>query len=165
MRVWRRATTIVVALLAVGFATVLLVALSGRFGRIEPLGSVLPTASTTVVVTYEVPPPTPPAPPTPPPPDFTPPAPIISTATVYTITSTIDMSPTLPADQKGELIVRRSDGTYYRILTMPGSRMSDLPLQPGDVVVVFGSPMAIVGKHPEAPTPTAIATPTAEAQP
>jgi hypothetical protein len=92
--------------------------------------------------------------PTPWPPGYIPPPPVITTATVYSISGVIDMSPALPADQKGEAIVRRVDGTYIKILVPPDLTEGTLPLQPGDVVMHIDSPASSFGKY--APLPTAV---------
>ncbi|MCL4506030.1 MAG: hypothetical protein M1434_01655 [Chloroflexi bacterium] len=133
--------------------------------RIDPIASTIQTPTSSVVATKtsvafpEFP--------TPLPPDFIPPPPIISTATVYSITSVIDMSPTLSSDQKGETIIRRADGTYVKILTSPGMLATELPLHPGDVVVDISSPLTIVGKYPPllSPLNSPLLTPTGAVEP
>jgi hypothetical protein len=96
--------------------------------------------------------------PTPLPQDFVPPPPVISTVTVYTIEATIDLSPTLPVEQKSEIIVSRIDGTYIKYLIPPDFSIDDIPLQQGDVVVQVSSPQANFGKNPFSASPTVIST-------
>ena len=96
--------------------------------------------------------------PSPLPQNFVPPSPVISTATVYIIQATVDLSPTLPLEQKSEIIVSRIDGTYIKYLAPPDFSIDDIPLQQGDVVVQVSSPPANFGKNPLPASPTAIST-------
>lgn len=95
------------------------------------------------------------SPPTSLPLSFTPQPPIISTATIYEITNTLDLSPTLPLEQKSEIVVLLQDGSYVMLLVPPNFRVSDLPLQEGDVIVQISSPTADFGKNPFPPIATA----------
>jgi hypothetical protein len=94
-------------------------------------------------------------PPTPWPVDFTPFAPITATATIYEISNVVDMDPTIPAEDKGEVVIRKANGTYIKILAIPNLPMSKLPLELGDVVIQISSPSSLVGGHPSAPVVTA----------
>ena len=143
-----RSAPIVVVLLAGCLVLVFVIALTGRPGGGNTPGA-LDSALSTATKIVVVPPPTP----TPWLPDFTPPPPIISTATILNITNTIDLSPTLPVDQKVVLVVRRADGTYIRLLVSPSLSPSQVPLQPGDEVVQVSSPAASFGKYAPMPTP------------
>lgn len=110
----------------------------------------LPVTTATPVGTSPGPiPPTP----TPHPPGFVPPSPVVSTVTIYIIRATIDLSPTLPIEQKSEIIVRRAEGAYDKYLAPPNMSMNDLPLEEGDVIVQISSPLANFGQYPgKAPT-------------
>jgi hypothetical protein len=96
--------------------------------------------------------------PTPQPSGFVPPSPVISTVTIYAIRATYDLSPTLPLEQKSEIIVRRADGSYDKYLAPPELLIADLPLEEGDAIVQISSPPANFGKHPEAAPTAAIGT-------
>lgn len=96
--------------------------------------------------------------PTPLPQGFAPPSPVVATETTYEISATVDLSATLPLEQKSEIIVLRLDGSYIKYLVPPAVPLDEIPLQQGDVIVQISSPQADFGNNPLPQLPTAIST-------
>ena len=144
--------------------------------------TVVPPATPTTVPT----PPSPtlvgtptPAPPTPTPPGYTPvytgtpptatpypgeirtPAPPEPTPTPLPISKITDLAPDLPDEEKSVCLVRYADGTYGIFRIRPGTDISEIPLNPGDLVVDCLPPASLTGHYVIKWTPTvAQVTPT-----
>lgn len=120
-----------------------------------------------------------PAPPTPTPPGYTPvytgtpptatpypgeirtPAPPEPTPTPLPISKITDLAPDLPNEEKSVCLVRYADGTYGIFRTRPGTDISEIPLNPGDLVVDCLPPASLTGHYVIKSTPTvAQVTPT-----
>lgn len=92
------------------------------------------------------------SPPTPWPPGFTPQPPRKATPITFKISQTVDMRPSLSADEKGEVIICKPGGVYVKILTPPTAQLADLPIERADVIVAIYSPRATMGQRPPKPT-------------
>ncbi len=144
--------------------------------------TVVPPATLTAVPTHPSPTlvgtPTP-APPTPTPPGYTPvytgtpptatpypgevrtPAPPEPTPTPLPISKTTDLAPDLPDEEKSVCLVRYADETYGIFRIRPGTDISEIPLNPGDLVVDCLPPASLTGHYVIKWTPTvAQVTPT-----
>lgn len=106
---------------------------------------------------------------TPEPSEFgTPPAVEAPSVTPLPISKVIDLAPELPQNEKAEARVKCPDGTYQIFLIRPDMSTSELPLEPGCVVIRLAPPGSLmghalptvtvsqaspVGPHPETATP------------
>ena len=61
---------------------------------------------------------------------------------------TIDLSPSTASNQKGEIIVRRGDGTVVAYRTGPDTTIQDLAIKPGDEILYDISPPTLRGVAP-----------------
>lgn len=80
---------------------------------------------------------------------------ITGTPTLLVITEVVDLAPDMPADTKVRALVRSVDGSYRVLLYVYGTKIEDLPLRSGDVMVQAIPP----ANQMRAPKPMASAPP------
>jgi hypothetical protein len=89
------------------------------------------------------------------------------TAIVFSVTETIDLAPALAAGEKGKLYVCKKNGAYVVILIRPGTPISDLRLENGDVLFRDDPPdnaRMVPPPRPTFATPVLTRTPTGPVQ-
>ncbi len=81
--------------------------------------------------------------------------PFSASVTLLPISKITDLSPDVPNEDKGHVVVFHCDGTFELFLTFAGT---PAPLLPGDVIVLSAPPVSLMGKT--VPQGTAVELPT-----
>ncbi len=87
-----------------------------------------------------------------------------ASVTPLPISQGIDLAPGVPDEDKARVTVFRCDGTYA--VFVGAAHLSDVPLQPGDVILDWSPPASLVGHQaPRATDMTNILSPTVDVPP